>query len=414
MGGPEEASASETRQLILARARLGVWLGGLALLIFVPIDYFRMQEFFPAVAATRLVGAILLFAALPFAQTPNAENHAVRLAAWVVLVLSAIVAATMTLSGGPTDPAYLLQVVGVVILILGTSLFLPVDGKQMIVIVSIPLVLHFFGSLAFPLEQNLQYLFTSFVAVIIGTIGAHASHLMRFAEIERRIAKEQLLKANEDFVAMISHDIRNPIGVIQGYASILKEGDLSEKETQDCIRRLESAATTAMLLATNVLSAARLESRGPQLRREPLRVVEVVDRALDGQRLLVENKRIRLSMDVDDELPSFEGDVAELERVFANLMNNAIKYTPEGGEIRVRAAVESREIEIGFEDGGDGIPPGCEETIFDRYNRSSERRDSTGLGLYISRSIVAAHGGRIHAENVPGRGARFVVRLPIG
>ena len=399
--------------LILERARMGVWIGGLALLAFVPIDSFRMQEFFPAIAATRLVGAMLLFAALPFTRTPDAERHALRLAAWVVLVLSANVAATMTLSGGPTDPAYLLQVVCVVFLILGTSLFLPVDGKQMIIIASIPLVLHFFASLAFPLEQNLQYLFSSFVAVIIGTIGAHASHLMRIAEIERRVAKEQLLKANEDFVAMISHDIRNPIGVIQGYASLLKEGELSEKETQDCIRRLESAATTAMLLATNVLSAARLESRGAQLRREPLRVNEVVDRALDGQRLLVENKRIRLAMDVGDDLPSFEGDVAELERVFANLMNNAIKYTPEGGEIRVRAAVESREIEIDFEDGGDGIPAGCEETIFDRFNRSSERKDSTGLGLYISRSIVAAHGGRIHAENVPGRGARFVVRLPI-
>ncbi|MGH7806101.1 MAG: sensor histidine kinase, partial [Candidatus Binatia bacterium] len=211
-----------------------------------------------------------------------------------------------------------------------------------------------------------------------------------------------------------SHDIRNPIGVIQGYASILREGELSETEMQDCVRRLESAAATAMLLATNVLYAARLEGGAARPRREPVQVADVLDRALDGQRLLVDNKRIRLAMDVGENLPAFEGDVNELERVFANLLNNAIKFTPEGREIRVRAAAENGAIAVDFEDEGEGIPPGCEESIFDRFNESSNRRDSTGLGLYISRSIVTAHGGRIHAENRPSGGARFVVRLPIG
>ncbi|MGH7804034.1 MAG: hypothetical protein ACREQJ_06775, partial [Candidatus Binatia bacterium] len=187
-----EAFALENRPLILARARIGVWLGALALLAFVPIDALRTGEALAAVSAIRGLGAALLLAALPIMQRADAPRFALPLAGWVVFVLSATIAATMTFTNGPTDPAYLLQVVGVVILILGTSLLLPVDGKQMIAIASLPLFCHVAGSIAFPVEQNLQYLFASFVAAIIGTIGAQASYVMRLSESERRIAKEQL------------------------------------------------------------------------------------------------------------------------------------------------------------------------------------------------------------------------------
>ena len=410
-----ESFARDNDALVLLRARSGIWLGALTILAFIPVDYVRMPDVFREVTTFRVLGVLLLLAMLPYARRIGAERSAVGLAAWVVTILSAIMAGVMSFSTGPSDPAYGLQVVGVILLVLGGSLLVPVDGARMFALASIPLLFHAAVSFRFPILDNLPYVFATFVAVIIASIGAHATYVMRFAEYERRVSKEALLTAHEDFVAMISHDIRNPIGVIQGYASILREsGSVTDEEAVDCLRRLESAAASALLLANNVLYAARLESRPPKHRRDEVQLRDLVDRALDGQQLLVELKRIRLVMEVDEDLPMLTADAGELERVFANLLNNAIKFTPEGGEVRVRARKPANGmLAVEFEDGGEGIPAGREEKIFERFTNASDRRDSTGLGLYLSRSIVKAHAGQIYAENLPGRGARFVVRLPI-
>jgi signal transduction histidine kinase len=141
----------------------------------------------------------------------------------------------------------------------------------------------------------------------------------------------------------------------------------------------------------------------------------LLDRALGGQRLFFAAKDVRLDLEIAGPLPPASLDGPQIERVLANLLTNALKFTPSGGRVRVEARLGGERLaRILIEDSGEGIPPGAEEAIFERFARVSDRRDSTGLGLYISRAIVAAHGGRLFAESrADDRGARFVVELPL-
>jgi signal transduction histidine kinase len=123
---------------------------------------------------------------------------------------------------------------------------------------------------------------------------------------------------------------------------------------------------------------------------------------------------VTLLNDSAADLPAVDADVAALDRVFANLLGNAIKHTPAGGTVRIVARPSGATlIEVVVEDTGGGIPPGQEMRIFERYTGAASRADSTGLGLFIARTITAAHGGTISAENrLDARGARFRVVLP--
>lgn len=410
-----EAFDRENRPLLLARVRFGAWLGAIVILVFIPVDAVRLPDAFLEATTIRLLGAAAVLLAVPLSQRAGAERWAVALAAWVVAALAVIDVLIMRYSASALDPAYVLQVVGMIFLVLGASLVLPMDGLRMFAIVVVPFVLHAFASARFDTEANLPFVFATFVAAIIATIGAHASWLTRLADFEHRRAKEDLLRAQDEFVATISHDIRNPIGVIQGYAAILKESETLDDDARECVSRLESAAGTALLLANNVLEVARLQAEPPRLRPEPHAIDGLLDRALEGQRLFFEAKDVRLDVEVAAPLPRAALDAPQIERVLANLLTNALKFTPNGGHVRVEArAAAGGIVRIHIEDSGEGIPAGAEEAIFQRFTRVSDRRDSTGLGLYISRAIVGAHGGRLFAENrSDARGARFVLELPL-
>src|SRR5262249_19826495 len=123
-----------------------------------------------------------------------------------------------------------------------------------------------------------------------------------------------------------------------------------------------------------------------------------------------------LALDLEDIAPTtLVGDEGQLERVMANLLANAVKFTPRGGRVRVAARTVNGCVEIAFQDTGRGIPAAELPHLFERYRRVREakRTEGTGLGLFIARTIVAAHGGEIHVESTPGAGSTFTVRLPV-
>ena len=151
--------------------------------------------------------------------------------------------------------------------------------------------------------------------------------------------------------------------------------------------------------------------------RQPLSLALLLQAAADSLRPAAEEAKIDLILDLPTRLEQPQGDKVQIERVMANLLENAVSYTPTSGQVIVKAAALGDEVMVSVTDTGPGIPPEHRKTIFERFTRvpgTSGRRRGFGLGLYFCRQVVEAHGGRIWVEPGPGDvGSRFVFRLPI-
>jgi len=163
-----------------------------------------------------------------------------------------------------------------------------------------------------------------------------------------------------------------------------------------------------------LLDMARLQAGKVALKRQWQPLEEVVGGALAATDLPLAGHAVHVAL--PDGLPLLEIDAVLIERVLCNLLENAAKHTPAGTRVDVSAALRENEVEVWVDDNGPGLPRGHEETIFQKFERGVRARTTpgVGLGLAICRAIVEAHGGRIHAENRPGGGARFIFSLPRG
>lgn len=240
----------------------------------------------------------------------------------------------------------------------------------------------------------------------------------RLYETERRARAEaqQALRVRDEFLASASHELRTPLSHIKGFVSTLRQTDVEwDAETrQDFLAEIDRETDRLAKMIGDLLDMSRLESGElDRMERISTRPAELVAGGLDRVRGLVVGNSIEI--DVPTDLPEVLADPSQLERVVANLVENAAKYGRPGTPIRLAAAVDGGELELQVEDEGPGIPAGEEERIFEKFYRlrtDGPTVPGTGLGLTISRQIVQAHGGRIRAETHP-RGARFVVRLPL-
>src|SRR5690349_9690677 len=238
----------------------------------------------------------------------------------------------------------------------------------------------------------------------------------------------RLENIRKDFVANVSHELRTPLTSIKGYVEALLDGGKDDPETS--VRFLDiilKQSDRLNLILEDLLQLSKIESGQVQFKQEPLHVGSVVDRTIAMIKPLADKKQHRLRAQVDVDLPIINGDQERLVQVLANLLDNAIKYTPEGGEITVaarripvlahRTADRPRTgVELTVTDTGIGIPEKDRPRVFERFYRVDKARSrelgGTGLGLAIVKHIVEGHGGQIRVEgNVPN-GSRFVVRLP--
>jgi two-component system sensor histidine kinase KdpD len=241
------------------------------------------------------------------------------------------------------------------------------------------------------------------------------------------VAQQALLQIESErlrnsLLSALSHDLRTPLAALQGLAETLarRELDLAAAETA---RAIEQQSLRINAMVHNLLDMARLQSGALTLNRQWQPVDEVIGSSLQlmGSALT----RHRVVLDVPATLPLVELDAVLIERVLANLLENAAKYTPPGSEIRVIARTHgaassdgtSGEMRLSVEDNGPGLPPGREEALFEKFARghSESHLPGVGLGLAICRAIMQAHGGRIWAERAtPEGGARFSLALPLG
>lgn len=230
-----------------------------------------------------------------------------------------------------------------------------------------------------------------------------------FEEVERAV------RAREDTLSVVSHDLKNPMAaMLLGIQRLSRLVDGPKKpQAEQLLEKLERTIRGMNRLIEGLLDLARIEAGRLQLDRRPEPPTAVVARALEPLEPLLAEKRLRLDLQVPADLPVIPWDPDRIAQVLANLVGNAIKFTPEGAAIRVLAARDPEGLRFTVEDDGPGIAPEVLEHLFDRYwQPAGSQKRGHGLGLFIVRGIVEAHGGRVWTESTPGRGATFVFTIP--
>ncbi len=236
--------------------------------------------------------------------------------------------------------------------------------------------------------------------------------------IARDISKlREVDRMKSEFVSMVSHELRTPLGLIKGYASTLLNPQLSldQPTVQRFLMGIDGAADRLARLIENVLNVSRIESGLLKISPQQVDLTHLVSVAVSTARASAKGREIVL--DVPRRPVKLEGDRVQLELVMDNLLGNAIKYSPMGKLIRVELHKKSSEVEVRVIDQGIGIAGQHLPRVFDKFYRveggHSRRTPGSGLGLYICRNIIEAHGGRIWAESVLGQGSSFAFVLPL-
>jgi signal transduction histidine kinase len=245
-------------------------------------------------------------------------------------------------------------------------------------------------------------------------LGRRLSQAVDNARLHMRV--QQAVRVRDEFLAATSHELRTPLAHIKGFVSTLRQADVEwdEATRQDFLAEIEREADRLTRLISNVLDISRLESGGLPIDAAPTSPRALLVRGLERVRPLLLDRSI--SINAPESLAKLTLDSTQLESVFANLLENAAKYTPAGSPLRLSANAVEGGIELRVEDEGPGIPPENLQRIFEKFVRGSHQSVSTpgtGLGLAICRGIIKASGGRIWAENRPSGGAAFVVWLPL-
>ena len=221
----------------------------------------------------------------------------------------------------------------------------------------------------------------------------------------------------EEFVAMMTHDLKSPLTVIMGYVQALI-GEMPQKIDPALhlfIREMDKSAQKMLFMIEDVMDAYRLEVGLLQIDRHPCNVGSLLAGCVsDGEREAAVHGS-SFSSDIPSGLPCLELDGKQIGRVFANLIGNAVKFTPRRGTIHISGALRDGALLVEVSDSGIGIPSDELPRIFNKYFRASVAHGfkGTGLGLTISKAIVEAHGGSINVESVVGKGSRFSVFLPL-
>jgi signal transduction histidine kinase len=225
----------------------------------------------------------------------------------------------------------------------------------------------------------------------------------------------ELDKLKDEFVSSISHELRTPLTSISGYVELLLEEEESA-EKRGHLAIIDRNSDRLLALVSDLLFAARLQYGRLELERESVDLRELVMQSVDSARPRAAAAAVELHVDVV-EVPPVLGEPDRLAQLLDNLVSNAIKFTPGGGRVSVSLSANDGTVCMQVSDTGIGITDAERQRLFERFFRSQSALEAqiqgTGLGLYISKAIVEAHGGRIGVESEPGAGTTFVVELPV-
>jgi signal transduction histidine kinase len=256
------------------------------------------------------------------------------------------------------------------------------------------------------------------LVALLGRLVATAVQNIRSYEAERSTVEElrRLSALRADFVSLVSHELRSPMAAVIGAARTLQERwrSLSPDQREAFLALIGDETQRLAALIGDVLDTSRIEAgtftyRFTDIDLSAL-VVDVVGTVAVGQ------DEVRVRADVPEALPPIRGDAERLRQVLTNLVDNAVKYSPAGDEVAVRARRENGRVLIEVADNGPGIPHDQQRLIFEKFGRADVpggSKPGTGLGLFIARSIAEAHGGTLDVRSRPNGGTTFTLALPL-
>jgi two-component system phosphate regulon sensor histidine kinase PhoR/two-component system sensor histidine kinase VicK len=221
-----------------------------------------------------------------------------------------------------------------------------------------------------------------------------------------------------DFIAFAAHELRGPITVIRGYLDVLSdELDTKLKDDQiELMKRLVVSANRLSSYVNNILNASRYDRRHLKMHLKEDSISEIYDTISDDMQLRASSQNRMLSVTFPDDLPMVAADRASISEVISNLVDNAIKYSNEGGIVSVTAHVDGDFVKVSVEDHGIGMPGNVVSNLFHKFYRSHRSRETvagTGIGLYICKAIIESHGGKVGVRSVEHEGSTFDFSLPI-
>jgi PAS domain S-box-containing protein len=226
---------------------------------------------------------------------------------------------------------------------------------------------------------------------------------------------KKLDRIKSDFVSTVSHDLRSPLTAILGYVELIERAGPVNDLQRDFIMRVQTSVHNITNLVDDLLNLGRIEA-GFDTRKEVVQLDKILQYSIDGFKKRIADKNQQLLIELPPEMPSLFGNPVQLRQMVDNLIDNAVKYTPNGGVIHLHGEINRSQLILQVSDTGIGIPPLDLPYIFDKFYRASNASseiNGTGLGLAIVKSIVENHQGRIWVESTPGQGTTFTVVLPL-
>ncbi len=252
--------------------------------------------------------------------------------------------------------------------------------------------------------------FRCYTAPVHDRADATIGRIFVLRDVTEESAAERMRAA---LVATVSHELRSPLTAIAGYTDTLLLGGPWEADTQrELLEIVAHSAGTLSRLVDNLLDAAQMDAGVLRLEREPVRIERIAQQLVAHRRALVPDHL--LVVEADPALPLADADPLRAEQVLTNLLDNSIKYSPAGGIVTIRVTADDQMITIAVSDHGVGIPPQHLALLFERFYRveGGQATKGVGLGLFICKSIVEAHGGCMRVTSAPGEGSTFTFTLP--
>ncbi|HEV2950383.1 MAG TPA: response regulator [Gemmataceae bacterium] len=245
----------------------------------------------------------------------------------------------------------------------------------------------------------------------------HALELKETVDVRTRELREAN-QAKDEFLALLAHELRNPLAPILNAVGLIASSEGNGEVVHQAARVVERQVHQMARLLDDLLDVSRISRGKLRLRKEIVYLAELVERAVQTSRPLIESRRHQLTVSVPEEPIAVEADATRLEQVLANLLNNAAKYTNPGGRIEVMGAVENSQAVLRIRDTGKGIPPTMIQRIFEPFvqvdfSLHRSEQGGLGIGLMLVRRLMEMHGGTVSAFSAgPGLGSEFAVRLP--
>jgi signal transduction histidine kinase len=258
---------------------------------------------------------------------------------------------------------------------------------------------------------------------LLQTFASHAAVAIANARLfhaidEKSRALEAASRHKSEFLANMSHELRTPLNAIIGFSEVLAEGMFGEinAKQEEYLKDILESGQHLLSLINDILDLSKIEAGRMELEATDFDLPSAVENALILVRERASRRGITLGRIIDDRLGTIRADERKVKQVLLNLLSNALKFTPEGGRIDVRAALQDGVAEVSVADTGVGIAPEDQEAVFEEFRQvgtTAKKVEGTGLGLALSRKFIELHGGRIWVKSQVGVGSTFTFALPV-